>query len=237
MKPRPSILPILGTLLWLLAACASSDVTSQSNEGSAEAIAKPERIIVYDFVGSPDDLPVNSAVVGHYAEREVPQSPEEVELGRRLGAAVADKLVENIVALGMPAERVGPGPAPDIGNIVIGGQFVSIDEGSRLKRMLIGFGAGAAELKTFVEGYLVTANGLRPLGSREIASKGGKMPGILVPVGVGAATGSAASSAVIAGTANVMQEFGPEGIDAAAKRTADTIAAELETVFKQRGWI
>ena len=56
---------------------------------------------------------------------------------------------------------------------MIKGEFVSIDEGIRLKRMLIGFGAGAAELRSVAEGYQVRETGLYPLGSAEIVAVGG----------------------------------------------------------------
>ncbi len=137
----------------------------------------------------------------------------------------------------MPAERAGSGPPPKVGDLVIKGEFVSIDEGSRVKRMLIGFGAGAAELKTFVEGYQVTATGLRPLGSAEVEAGGGYMPGMLVPVGVGAAAGRAGTSAAVSGGMNVAKELGPESLDGAAKRTAEEIAEVLREGFKKRGWI
>jgi hypothetical protein len=117
------------------------------------------------------------------------------------------------------------------------GEFVSIDEGSRLKRMLIGFGAGAAELKTLVEGYQVTADGLRPIGSAEIEAGGGKMPGMLVPVVGGAAAGRAKTSVIVSGVLNVGQEIGPESIEAAAKRTAEEIGEVLSDAFQRRGWI
>ncbi len=103
--------------------------------------------------------------------------------------------------------------------------------------MLIGFGAGAAELKTFVEGYQITADGLRPLGSVEIKAAGGKMPGMLVPVVGGAVAGEAGRSAVISGSMNVVQELGPESIEGAAKRTAKEIGKVLSEAFKKRGWI
>jgi len=103
--------------------------------------------------------------------------------------------------------------------------------------MLIGFGAGASELKTLVEGYLVTKDGLKPLGSAEIKAAGGKMPGMLVPVVGGAIAGKAGRSAVISGSMNVVQELGPESMNAAAKRTAKEIANLLQDAFRRRGWI
>ncbi len=227
---RLSLTVVSMLALAVLAGCASSDVSSRHSYVGDEEIARPGRIIVHNFAATADDIPADAAIAGRYDRRDTPQTAEEIELGRQLGARVADELVKDILKMGMPAERAGSGPAPQQGDIVIKGEFVSIDEGSRLKRMLIGFGAGAAELKTFVEGYQVTASGLRPLGSAVVEAGGGKMPGMLVPIGIGA-------SAAISGGLNVAQELGPESMRSAANRTAEAIAKVLEEAFKKRGWI
>ncbi|MDJ0611035.1 MAG: DUF4410 domain-containing protein [Kiloniellales bacterium] len=217
--------------------CASTDVTARRSNVGDEEIPKPTRIIVYSFAATPDDLPADSAIAEHYARRDEPQSEEQKELGRQLGDQVATNLVEDILEMGLPAELAGSGPPPRNGDIVLRGAFITIDEGSRVKRMLIGFGAGAAELRTLVEGYQVTPEGLRPLGSAEVEAAGGYLPGVIVPVGVGAATGRAAASAVVAGGAQVIKEVGPESISAAASRTAEEISGVLREGFKKRGWI
>ena len=106
-----------------------------------------------------------------------------------------------------------------------------------LPMVFIGFGAGAAELKTLVEVYQVTAQGLRPLDSAEVSAAGGKMPGMLVPVAGGAAAGHAAKSVVISGGISAAKEFGPESIQGTAKRTADEISELLEKDFDKRNWL
>ena len=60
--------------------------------------------------------------------------------------------------------------------------FESVDSGSAIKRVVLGFGSGASDLKTAVEGSLMTERGLRRLGSGEVDSGGGKTPGA-VPQG------------------------------------------------------
>ncbi len=72
---------------------------------------------------------------------------------------------------GLPAERFGAGPLPQIGDYVITGEFVSIDEGDSLKRMIIGFGAGASKLMTAVEKYRITATGPQLLSSADVTAK------------------------------------------------------------------
>ncbi len=238
MSARISIYPpikILFVVLFLVG-CASAKVTERSSVSAGEYIAKPGRIIVYDISATPSDIPPTSAIAGHYARRNVPQTPAQIEAGRKLGAIVSAALVGEIIRMGMPAERAGGAP-PNIDNIVISGEFVVIDEGSRAKRMTIGFGEGAGKLKTLVEAYQVTPSGLRPLGSARIKARGGRMPGVILPVIVGAATGSVGTSLIVAGAMNVIQELGPERMTSLGKSTAKEIAKVLRDAFRKRGWI
>jgi hypothetical protein len=217
--------------------CAKATVTARRNYVGDEQLPKPNRIIVYDFAATPEDIPADDPVIGLYKKPYKPQTADEVRLGRQLGDKVAAELVKGILRRGMPAERSKPGPRPGIGDLIIRGEFVSIDEGDRLKRMLIGFGAGAGELKTLVEIYQITAEGLRPLGSGEVTTAGGKMPGMFVPVVAGAATGRVAQTAIVSGSLNVAKEMGPESLESAAKGTANEIAKALSQAFARQGWI
>ncbi len=224
--------------LSLIAGCASSDVEGRRSYVAGEQIPRPGRIIVYDFAATVDDLAASSAITGRYAAPATPQSAKVISLGRDLGNRVAAKLVREIIAMGLPAERARGSAPPNFGDIVITGQFVTIDEGDRAKRMLIGFGKGGAELKTVAEGYQITASGPRLLGSRDITAKGGKMPGMAVPlVIVGGIMGRPVTAAATAGGLNIMQELGPERIEGAADRTAKAIAKELRAGFRRQGWI
>ena len=233
MSPWRQAICLIGLLS--IAGCASSEVTSQNRyEGE---LAKPARIVVYDFAATPQDVPPTSALAGLYATRETPQSAEEIALGRELGALVAAELVTELDARGIPAVRAADGAQPQVGDGVIKGAFVAVDEGSRLQRMLIGFGAGAAELRTMVEGYKQTADGLAPLGSAEVEAAGGQMPGVLAPVGVGAAAGRAATSAIVSGTASTVREIDPETLEGAAERTAEEVADIVEEAYRERGWL
>ena len=170
-----------------LAACASTKVTgSQSYQG--ERLARPDRIIVHDFAATAADIPAWSAAAGRHAAPSTPRTAKEIETGRKLGAQVAKELVAEIQGMGLPAVLATGQPEPDVGDIVIIGYFESIDEGSAAKRVAIGFGSGGAELNTHVEGYLMTDQGMRKLGSRDVDAGGGKTPGVMVPLAVTIAT-------------------------------------------------
>src|SRR5690606_16843624 len=127
--------------------------------------------------------------------------------------------------------------APQIDDIVLRGYFVSIEEGSAGKRVLVGFGSGAAEMRAAVEGYQASAAGLRLLGSGEVSSEGGGMPGVAAPLAVLAAT-AIRVGLVGGGTARLDGEgSGADTIEGAANRTAGESAAQLRPTAGEQGWI
>ena len=221
--------------LFALAACASTKVTgSQSYQG--ERPARPDHIIVHDFAATPADIPAWSAAAGRHAVPSTPQTAEAIETGRKLGAQVAKNLVEEIREMGLPAVHAA-GQAPDVGDIVIIGYFASIDEGSAAKRVAIGFGSGGAKLNTHVEGYLMTDQGMRKLGSRDVDAGGGKTPGVMVPLAVTIATANPIGL-IVGGALKVSGEVtGRDTIKGSAKRTAKKIADELRAAFEKQGWL
>jgi Domain of unknown function (DUF4410) len=232
--------PLSRAALWLfalvvVAGCASTEVTERQRY-QGEKLARPDRIIVHDFTANPAEVPPESALAAELASAGTP-TPEQLEVGRKLGAEVAKQLVAELQAMGLPAVPAAGQPPPRADDIVLRGYFVSVDEGSTRQRMLVGFGRGAAELRTAVEGYQMTAQGLRPLGRGEIRSGGGKLPGMVLPVAVVAATANPIGL-LVGGAAKVAGESsGAETIQGAADRTAKEIAAQIKTAAEEQGWI
>ena len=233
-----SFIRIASSLLVLVvvAGCASTKVTERERYQGGK-LARPGRIIVHDFAATPADIPAWSAAASRYAQPSAPQTPEAVETGRRLGSQVAEELVTQIREMGLPAVRAVGQPAPQVNDIVIIGYFASIEAGSAAKRVMIGFGSGAAEMETRVEGYLMTNRGLRKLGSGTVESGGGKTPGVAVPIAVTVATANPIGL-IVSGAAKVGGEMtGKSTIEGTAKRTAKKIADELRVAFQKQGWI
>jgi hypothetical protein len=218
------------------AGCASTNVIARERyEG--EKLARPDLIIVYDFAATPSDIPRWAAGASRYVAGGEQQTAEEIATGRELGAHVAAQLVEEIQGMGLPAVRAAGQPAARIGDIVIVGYFESVDEGSVAKRVVLGFGSGAVELKTLVEGYLMTDRGPRKLGSGEVDSGGGKGPGVAVPLAVTVATANPIGL-IVGGAVKVGGEVsGKSTIEGSAERTAHAIAEELRGAFERQGWI
>ncbi len=215
-----------------IAGCAGSEVTQRQDALGVQQFAAPDRIIIYDFAATPTDIGATAAITGYYDERETPQTAEEIELGRKLGALAAKQLTARILDMGLTAQRAGDGPLPEFGDAIIVGVFFSIDEGVRAKRVVIGFGAGSGELNVAVNGYLVTENGHRMLGLREVATSGTKGPGVAVPIAFQSPVMLAANSAM-----RLKGEKGADTLEAAAERAANLVAVELQDVFSNNGWI
>jgi hypothetical protein len=221
--------------LVVLAGCASTEITERERYEGAK-LARPDRIIVHDFTANPAEVPPESAFAAELAGAPMPNR-EQLEVGRKLGAEIANELVADLRDMELPAVRAAGQPAPRPNDVVLRGYFVSVDEGSAGKRVLLGFGSGAAELRTAVEAYQMTAEGLRPLGRGEIGSEGGELPGMVLPVAVVAATASPIGL-IVGGTAKATGEVtGSETVEGAAERTADEIAAQLRTAAEEQGWI
>lgn len=220
--------------LLVVAGCASATVTAhQPYQGT---IARPDRIVVYDFAATPADLPAALAIDAP-ALAAPPETAEQLATGRRLGVEIAKALVADIQEMGLPAVRAAGQPLPRPGDALIVGYFATVDPGSAAERVGLGFGAGAAELKTVVKGYLQTAQGLQPLGSGEVEAASGKMPGGAVPLVVAVATANPVGLVVAGGAKAYGEISGSETIEGAARRTSQQIAAKIRATAQRQGWL
>jgi len=92
-------------------------------------------------------------------------------------------------------------------------------------------------MDTVVEGYVMTPQGLRRLGSGTLTSSGSKTPGLVVPAAVTIATGNPIGLIVAGGTKILGETSGRNALEGRAKATADAIAEQLRIRFHDRGWI
>src|SRR3712207_2645049 len=121
--------PLLGLFaLAILAGCASTEVTSrQAYEGPK--LPRPDRILVQDFGATPGEIPSDSALAAEPAAA-TPQTEADIELGHRLGSAIAEELVADLQGMGLPAVRAADEAPARPGDIVIEGNLYAVDQGS-----------------------------------------------------------------------------------------------------------
>jgi len=218
------------------AGCASTKVTEQTPM-SSPGLARPNQIWVYNFIANSSDMPADSSIGGAVTAPSTPPTREQIEQGRKLGALIAQDLVVDINAMGLTAVQAGPGASPQVGDGVIRGYLVSVQGGGAVKRFVIGFGYGTSEMDTVVEGFAVTPQGLRKLGSGTLSSSGSKTPGMVAPAAVAIATGSPIGLIVVGGLKVYGEASGRNTLEGRAKATADAISEQLKIRFQDRGWI
>ena len=224
---------IFAVVVILLAGCASTKVTEET--APVQGVTKPNNIFVYNFTADPNMIPPDS-VAAATVDRTNPPSPEDIQTANEYGAVIAKRLVEDIRAMGMPATLATAGAQPAVGDGVLKGNLVSTESGKAGRRVILGFGSGKSEMKTVVEGFGMTAQGLRPLGSGTLESESGKTPGLLAPAAM-AAAGSPVGLVVMGSLKLYGEASGRSGLEGRAKATADEIAEQLKVRFKERGWI
>ena len=235
--PLRLVLVITLTILTAGPVLAEKVKITSRNELVTEQLPRPAHIWVYDFAATPADVPDESALAGQHSEHSPPQTAEEIATGRQLGAEIAAQLVEQIRGMGMPAEQAVAGTTPQINDIVIRGYLISFNEGSAAKRIAIGLGSGASDLKVAAEGFQMTAQGLRKLGSGKTDSGGSKAPGADVGVLGLIATHNPAGLIISSGIKVYKEESGSSTVEGRAKQTAKEIADVLKKRFQEQGWI
>jgi hypothetical protein len=216
--------------------CASTKVSNQQTLVTGQ-LPRPGNILVYNFAATPADVPADSALANQPDVDTTPQTPEQIAEGRKLGAQIATELVAQIQAMGMPAQQVPAGTQPQLNDLVIRGYLLSVNEGSAAKRITIGFGSGASELETAVEGFQMTATGLRKLGSGTVNANGGKSPGASLGLAGLLVTGNPAGLIVSGGMKVYGEASGSSTVEGRAKATAKEIADVLKQRFQEQGWI
>jgi uncharacterized protein DUF4410 len=229
MKSRSRVVLYLFALVFL-AGCASTKVSDRQILVTEE-MPRPNRILVYNFAATPADAPelANQATEAG--------TPEQTQAGRELGAKIASELASDIRAMGLPGEAVPIGTQAQMHDIIIKGYLLSVQAGSATKRVTIGLGAGASELQTAVEGFQMTPQGLRKLGSGTVDAGGNKTPGAAVGVAGLIATGNPAGLIVSTGMKVYGEASGSSTLDGRAKATAKEIAEKIKPRFQQQGWI
>jgi hypothetical protein len=221
----------------LLCACAPSSV--QTNYESAPKLARPNTILIYDFAVSPDEIQLDSGIVGKVEAKQSGQSrtQQELEVGHHVARIISLQLVTEINAMGMPAQRAFGAPRSWGDVMVVEGQLASINEGNQAERVAIGLGAGASDVEARVQLYTTNASGLEVVETFTTSMKSGYMPGMAETMGAGAIGGHLAVAAVAGAGLHTISEKLSGDVDAEAKRTAKGIAKQLRGYFEVQGWV
>ncbi len=224
----------LTAMIGLSLGCGPKARVQNVHVDESAVLPRPGRILVFDFETGASDVRV-----GRSSGKASRASGLSVDDAGALAEAVADalaaQLVDDIRTLGLVAERANGTVPPAMNDVVIQGRFLRIDEGSAVKRFVIGFGAGATELRTQVEIFHLDTYGWRPIKQFDTVAQGSRYPGAAFGVAGGAAAGAVATSAVVSSGTGVIREL-RASIDADARRTAEQNAAKVSELKTAQRW-
>jgi hypothetical protein len=210
-------------------------------ETGSATLARPQVVIVDTFATSPGEVSLDQGLSTEVeeeikADRGTSRTQQEVQAGRQVADAIADKLVVEIRDMGLRAERGSALPAGAQNAALIRGQLVSIDEGNRTERVLIGLGAGRSDVRAQVQVYELTPAGRQLIDTIEVDAKSGLAPGMAETMGVGGLTGHLLVSTAVGGGLHVADEAIGANVVADADRAAKGIAKQLSALFAREGW-
>jgi hypothetical protein len=159
LAPAATLLGLLGLLL-LPGGCSTAKVNATGGAGAAAA-ARPDIVYVTDFELSAAGVTAEPGLLGARPRLGIlpngilPNGPlaglrqrnDPAAEARHVVDLMAETLVADLGKAGLRAERLPAGmPLPSTGWLVRGA-FLQVDQGNRLRRAIIGFGAGATELQ------------------------------------------------------------------------------------------
>jgi len=151
------------------AALAGGSTAAKPAATQATLVANPRPVVVRDFAFDVAQLHTDEGLM---ARREGPAKrilgnlrPEETpaQKATRLAGVLSETIAKELTALKIPSSReIQDAPLPANG-LVVGGQFMQVDEGNRLKRAIVGFGSGSTEVLVQVEVYDLTQSREHPI--------------------------------------------------------------------------
>jgi Domain of unknown function (DUF4410) len=232
-----------GSLLWIavvsaLAACSHARVqTTEAYLG--RPVSRPDRVLVSYFSIDPEQVRLDQGVSARImrAASDQPLDAQQLQAARDTQTALAERLVDRLTTYGLPA-RIATTNDGRGTELLIQGQIVSIDQGNRTRRVLIGLGAGKSTVSAAAQiYYLAGATPPRFMTAFEAQADSGHMPGAAETMGAGAAAQRVGTSAALTGATHAGAETRHTSDTAEADRLADEIALRIGQLAVDQGWI
>jgi len=244
-KSTTAIIGIVGMAALMAAAAAhAQDAAKKVLVGDAkvevvasyqgEPLPKPNKVLICDFTVSPDVVTMDQSAAARLQRRRLERREPDADsstaaLAQQVQGAFAKTLISELQKSAVPAETAPADHAAIPANtLVIRGEFKTINQGNKTKRMMIGFGRGASDVQAHVTVSLTTDAQPVVLSEFNLKSQSGKKPGAAATMGVGSVAVGAAAGGVSDRKASV---------EADASRMARAVAKQIEAAMVSQKWI
>ncbi len=225
----------------LLLGCAGATVSQQvENPPVVGQAARPTWVNVYKFATSGTEVTLNSSVIqrAYRSLEDSPTAQEQADIAHQVAEATSYRIQADIQKMGF-ATTVLPRDNQTSGNVfVIEGQFIDINEGNRLRRLVIGLGAGQSTVSAEVQMYHLAVSNSEPVVQLTANANSGEMPGALIMGAPGAAVGGAAAAASIGANvaAGGVKNYRSQ-VQQLGAMLGDQVAAQFSQYALSQEWI
>jgi len=231
--------PIYLLLATIVAGCAGASVAPQSQSAPVTG-GRPSAIYVYPFAATAQDVTLNQGLFQRTYENltNANSDQNQAQIAEATAQALAATIVQELQSKGYNAVQVARGTPISSNNVlIVDGEFVNINEGNRLRRMVIGLGTGQATLDTKVHVYQMANGSATQILDFTTHADSGSMPGAALTAPAGAAAGGAVAAASLAANlAGGAAKTYTSSTGYLAKQTADQSVTYMSQYFVQQGW-
>jgi Domain of unknown function (DUF4410) len=213
-------------------------VTMIQTYSGKDKLSKPPQVVVYDFDVPPDVITIDDSRAarifdeGPIARRrgDAGQESDPEAVAAKVQSAFSKKLVKALKKTSIPTSSDSSIAAanPPVGALIVRGDFTAVNQGNATRRIMVGFGRGASDVKAHVIVSQVTHDKPIVLAEFNLDSQSGKKPGAAATMGVSSAAGSVAAAGGTDKKATVEGD---------TSRMAQVVAKEVENIMVAQQWI
>jgi hypothetical protein len=139
------------------------------------------------------------------------------------------ELQKKLAKTGFPVEHVAADTAPSSNSLVVQGSYLSLRQGMKTERVVVGMETGSAALQAKVDVRLKTSTDVVLLSQFQTETTKAKNVGAAAPVAAGLNPAAVAAKSTIADRKKTLNAY--------ASQTADASATEILKAMAGQGWI
>jgi hypothetical protein len=215
---RPFLLSTL-SLCFLSIPLIAQTTPAPATPATAPHFSKDTPIYVSDFDLDAQNVQTDQSAVGHRRPGilESPRKKEEHDpqaQAKKIVDTMATTIVSDLQKAGYKAQRLPSDAAKPNSGAWVHGIFTQVDEGNRMQRAVIGFGAGDVKMQLYVTMTDLAKPDQQPLYQAASSETSGNKPGAVITM-----------NPYVAAAKFVMEQNAPEKT---VKKTAGDIAKQVE---------
>jgi hypothetical protein len=243
--------PISLILATALAGCAQLSISPQSVQPPDPEVASsaieaeplpPTEIVIRDFEFLPSSVRENASPLHRAIDlfRESSAEQRRLEIGHAAAASLSEQTLKQLHKLGLTAVRIPSDSNVSLPDniLLVTGHLIDANEGNRLTRVALGFGAGESYLVTDVHVFRLAHGEQAEVLAFTTQADSGKMPGVLPSIGVGEFfIGPITALSEGKDIASSGLKIYSTQIDYLASETGNQVARYLSQYAAKEGWI